>query len=167
MATAVSAPSIDPLVAEFIARTHRLLINGKWVPAASGRTFASFNPANGEILSQIAEGDREDVDRAVKAARAAFETGPWSRMTASERGRAIWRLGDLIDKHNEELAQLESLDNGKPLAVARAADVRLAAELFRYMAGWATKLEGNTIPPTPCASPLESWARSSHGISRS
>ena len=146
MATAVSAPSIDPLVAEFIARTHRLLINGKWVPAASGRTFASFNPANGEILSQIAEGDREDIDRAVKAARAAFETGPWSRMTASERGRAIWRLGDLIDKHDEELAQLESLDNGKPLAVARAADVRLAADLFHYMAGWATKLEDNTIP---------------------
>ena len=146
MATAVSAPTIDPFVSEFVARTHKLLIGGKWMPAASGKSFASFNPATGEVLSKIAEGDREDIDRAVKSARAAFDTGPWCRMTASERGRAVWRLGDLIDKHNEELAQLESLDNGKPLAVARAADVPLAAELFRYMAGWATKLEGNTIP---------------------
>ena len=93
----------------------------------------------------MAEGDREDIDRAVKAARTAFETGAWSKMTASERGRAVWRLGDLIEKNLEELAQLESLDNGKPL-VARAADVPLAADLFRYMAGWATKIEGNTIP---------------------
>jgi phenylacetaldehyde dehydrogenase len=146
MATAVSAPSIDPLVAEFVARTHKILINGKWVPAASGKTFASFNPATGEVLAQIAEGDCEDIDRAVKAARAAFDSGSWSRITASERGRMIWRLGDLIDRHNEELAQIESLDNGKPLKVARGADVPLAAELFRYMAGWATKLEGNTIP---------------------
>src|SRR6202021_504887 len=114
--------------------------------AASGKTFPTYDPATGEVLSRIAEGDKEDIDRAVKAARAAFETGPWAKMTPSERGRLIWKIGDLIEKHLEELAQLESLDNGKPLTVARVADVPLAADLFRYMAGWATKIEGNTIP---------------------
>ncbi len=85
-------------------------------------------------------------DRAVRAARAAFEAGPWSKLTTSERGRLIWKLADLLEENLEEFAQLESLDNGKPLTVARAADVPLAVDLFRYMAGWATKIEGNTIP---------------------
>src|ERR1022692_3744817 len=85
-------------------------------------------------------------DRAVRAARRAFHDGPWSRMTPSERGRLIWRIGDLILEHADELAQLESLDNGKPRAVARVADVPLTADLFHYMAGWATKIEGHTIP---------------------
>src|SRR6202008_4018133 len=106
----------------------------------------TYDPSTGEILARIAEGDREDIDRAVKAARAAFDSGPWSRMTASERGRLIWKLADLIEQHLQEFAELETLDNGKPLKVARAADVPLAVDLFRYMAGWATKIEGNTIP---------------------
>jgi phenylacetaldehyde dehydrogenase len=145
MATAVS-PNIDPHVANFIAERRKMLINGKWVEAASGKTFPTYNPATGEVLANVAEGDKADIDAAVKAARAAFE-GPWRRrMTAAQRGKLIWKLGDLIDQHLEELAELESLDNGKPLTVARAADVPLAAELFRYMAGWATKIEGNTIP---------------------
>ncbi len=144
MATAVS-PSIDPHVANFIAERRKMLINGKWVEAASGKTFPTYNPATGEVLAQVAEGDKADIDAAVKAARAAFN-GPWRRMTPSQRGKLIWKLGDLLDQHVEEFAELESLDNGKPLTVARAADVPLAAELFRYMAGWATKLEGNTIP---------------------
>jgi len=97
------------------------------------------------VLADVAEGDREDVERAVKAARKAF-TGPWSRLTASERGRLIWKLADLLEAHLDEFALIETLDNGKPLAVARAADVPLAVDLFRYMAGWATKLEGTTIP---------------------
>ena len=147
MATAATtATTLAPTVSSFITRKHKMLINGKWVDSASGKRFPTFNPATGEVLSEVAEGDREDIDRAVKAARAAFETGSWSKMTASERGRAIWRLGDLIEKNLEELAQIESLDNGKPLKVARAADVPLTAEMFRYMAGWATKIEGNTIP---------------------
>jgi phenylacetaldehyde dehydrogenase len=146
MATTVPAPSLDQNVTKFVAKKHKMLINGQWVEAASGKTFPTYNPATGEVLSLIAEGDKEDIDRAVKAARAAFESGPWSKITPSERGRLIWKLGDLIEKHNEELAQLESLDNGKPLTVARVADVPLAADLFRYMAGWATKIEGNTIP---------------------
>ncbi len=147
MATAATtATTLAPTVSSFVVRKHKMLINGKWVDSASGKLFSTFNPATGEVLSEVAEGDREDIDRAVKAARAAFETGSWSRMTASERGRAIWRLGDLLEKNLEDFAQIESLDNGKPLKVARAADVPLAAEMFRYMAGWATKIEGNTIP---------------------
>ena len=146
MATTASAPSLDQNVSKFISKTHKILINGKWVEAASGKTFPTYNPATGEVLSRVAEGDKEDINRAVKAARAAFDSGPWSKITPSERGRMIWKLGDLIEKHLEEFAQLESLDNGKPLNVARVADVPLAADLFRYMAGWATKIEGNTIP---------------------
>jgi phenylacetaldehyde dehydrogenase len=151
MATAVTSPSVDSNVAKFVAQTRKMLINGKWVEAASGKTFATFNPATGEVLANIAEGDREDINRAVAAARAAFETGPWSRMSPGERGKLIWKLGDLIEKHLEEFAQLESLDNGKPLKVARVADVPLAAEHFHYYAGWATKIEGNTIPITGAA----------------
>ncbi|HEY1920448.1 MAG TPA: aldehyde dehydrogenase family protein [Streptosporangiaceae bacterium] len=132
-------------VEEFIGAPRQLFINGQWVNAASGRTFETPNPATGEILARVAEGEAEDIDRAVRAARTAFEDGPWSRMTPSERGRIIWRIGDLILEHTQELAQLESLDNGKPVAVAAAADVPLAADLFHYMAGWATKIEGNTI----------------------
>jgi phenylacetaldehyde dehydrogenase len=144
MATALVQP--EEKVTSFVSRTHKMLINGKWVEAASGKTFSTYNPATGEVLARVAEGDKEDIDRAVRAARAAFETGPWSRLTASERGRLIWKIGDLVEKNLEELAELETLDNGKPLKVARAADVPLAVELFRYMAGWATKIEGNTIP---------------------
>jgi phenylacetaldehyde dehydrogenase len=146
MATTASAPLLDQNVSKFVARTNKILINGKWVDAASGKTFPTYNPATGDVLSWVAEGDKEDINLAVKAARAAFESGPWSRITPSERGRLIWKIADLIDKHLEEFAQLESLDNGKPLTIARVADVPLAADLFRYMAGWATKIEGNTIP---------------------
>ncbi|HVO62119.1 MAG TPA: aldehyde dehydrogenase family protein [Terriglobales bacterium] len=123
-----------------------MFINNQFVPAASGKTFPTYNPATGEVLAQVAEGDKEDVNRAVKAARNAFESAAWSDMSASQRGRLIWKLADLVEAHTEEFAQLESLDNGKPLAVARVADVPLAVDLFRYMAGWATKIEGNTIP---------------------
>jgi phenylacetaldehyde dehydrogenase len=146
MASTASASLLDQNVTKFVSKTHKILINGKWVEAASGKTFPTYNPATGEVLSRVAEGDKEDINRAVKAARAAFDSGPWSKITPSERGRMIWKLGDLIEKHLEEFAQLESLDNGKPLSVARVADVPLAADMFRYMAGWATKIEGNTIP---------------------
>jgi len=148
MATAVSLPSINSTVSKFVAQTRKMLIDGKWVEAASGKTFATFNPATGDVLANVAEGDREDINRAVSAARAAFETGAWSRMSPAVRGKLIWKLGDLIDKHLEEFAQLESLDNGKPLKIARIADVPLSVEHFHYYAGWATKIEGNTIPLT-------------------
>jgi phenylacetaldehyde dehydrogenase len=148
MATAVSAPSIDSNVSSFVAKKQKLLINGKWVDSASGKTFPSYNPATGKVLANVAEGDREDIDRAVKAARAAFESGPWSRTSTAGRAKMIWKLADLIEQHLEEFAQLESLDNGKPLSVARVADVPLTVEHMRYYAGWATKIEGNTIPLT-------------------
>jgi phenylacetaldehyde dehydrogenase len=136
---------LDRNVEEFIAAPRQLFINGQWADAASGKTFETPDPATGETLARVAEGDKEDIDRAVRAARAAFDDGPWSRMTPSERGRIVWKIGDLILEHVDELAQLESLDNGKPFVVAQAADVPLAADLFHYMAGWATKIEGNTI----------------------
>ena len=137
--------TLDRDVEAFIGSQRQLFINGQWCDAASGKTFETPNPATGETLARVAEGDAEDINRAVRAARRAFQEGPWGRMTPSERGRIIWRIGDLILEHADELAQLESLDNGKPFAVARAADVPLAADLFHYMAGWATKIEGNTI----------------------
>jgi len=146
MGIAVSPIQIDSRVAEFIDKPRKMLIDGKWVDAASGKTFPTYNPATGEVLAQVAEGDRADIDAAVRAARKAFDSGPWSRMTPSERGKLVWKLADLLEEHLEELATLETLDNGKPLAVARAADVPLAVDMFRYMAGWATKLEGTTIP---------------------
>jgi phenylacetaldehyde dehydrogenase len=143
MATAVVQPDVN--VTGFVSKTRKILINGKWVDAASGKTFPTYNPATGEVLANIAAGDKEDIDRAVKAARAAFETGPWSKISPSERGRLIWKLADLLETHAEEFAQLESLDNGKPLKIARVADLPLAIDHFRYYAGWATKIEGNTI----------------------
>src|SRR6267154_1573713 len=146
MGIAVSPIQIDSRVSDFIAKPRKMLINGKWVNAASGKTFPTYNPATGEVLAHVAEGDREDIEQAVRAARSAFDNGPWRRMTASERGRLIWKLADLLEQHTEEFGYIESLDNGKPLGVAKAADVPLAVDMFRYMAGWATKIEGNTIP---------------------
>ncbi len=146
MGIAISPVQIDSRVSDFIGKPRKMLIDGKWVNAASGKTFPTYNPATGEILAQVAEGDRQDIDAAVKAARKAFDSGPWSRLTASERGKLVWKLADLLEEHLEEFATLETLDNGKPLTVARAADVPLAVDMFRYMAGWATKLEGTTIP---------------------
>jgi phenylacetaldehyde dehydrogenase len=146
MATALKIDPLEDKVHSFISRPRKMLINGKWVEAASGQTFATYNPATGEVLAHVAEGNHEDIDRAVKAARNAFETGRWPQLTPSERGRAIWKLADLLEENLEEFAELESLDNGKPLKIARVADVPLAVDLLRYMAGWATKIEGNTIP---------------------
>jgi phenylacetaldehyde dehydrogenase len=146
MATATQAVQLTDSVTRYVAKTRQMLINGKWVDAASGKTFPTYNPATGEVLANVAEGDKEDINRAVAAARAAFDTGPWSRITPSQRGKLIWKLADLIEQHAEEFAQLESLDNGKPLAIARIADIPGTIDMFRYMAGWATKIEGNTIP---------------------
>jgi phenylacetaldehyde dehydrogenase len=145
MATATQAVPLTDNVTRYVAKTRQMLINGKWVDAASGKTFPTYNPATGDVLAKVAEGDAEDINRAVSAARAAFDTGPWTKLTPSERGRMIWKLADLVEKHAEEFAQLESLDNGKPVTVARVADVPATVDMFRYMAGWATKIEGNTI----------------------
>ena len=143
---AAAHPAISARAQSFLRGAKKNFIDGKWVAAASGKTFDVFNPATGDVIAQCASGDAEDINRAVAAARRAFDSNAWRRMTPSERGKLIWRIGDLILEHADELAELESIDNGKPRAVARVADVPLAADLFHYMAGWATKIEGNTIP---------------------
>lgn len=144
MTLAVDESRIQEVVGSL---NRKMLINGEWVDAASGKTFDSVNPATEEVLASVAHGEAEDVDRAVRAARAAFEDGAaWRKMPHGQRGRIIHKLGDLILEHLEDFALLESLDNGKPHAVAKAADVPLAADMFHYMSGWATKIEGNTIP---------------------
>src|SRR5206468_2336370 len=125
---ATTLAQVDPRVVSFLEKPRKMLINGNWVESVSGKIFPTYDPSTGEVLAQVAEGDRADIDLAVKAARKAFDEGPWCKMTPSERGRLIWKLGDLIDQHLEEFAFLESLDNGKPLTVARAADVLKPAE---------------------------------------
>ncbi|MGD9571323.1 MAG: aldehyde dehydrogenase family protein [Thermoleophilia bacterium] len=143
----MSTTSTPPRSRRLPTGTRELLIDGRWREAASGRTFETVDPATGEVLAEVAEGGAADVDLAVQAARRALD-GPWGRMTPSERGRIVHRVGDLIAEHADELAELDSLDNGKPKSVALAADVALSADLFWYMAGWATKLKGGTITPS-------------------
>ena len=142
----MAAPAILDSVSSFLAEDHGLLIGGRWLPAATGETFAVENPAQENTIANVARGGAEDVQRAVAAARRAFEDGAWRRMNPSDRGQLLWRLADRIEAQAEEFGQLESLDNGKPLAVALAADVALTVDHFRYYAGWATKVEGETIP---------------------
>src|ERR1700681_995833 len=146
MSAVMKEPQISRPVAQFMGTPKKLLIDGKWLAAASERTFEVKNPANGATIARAAEADKADIDAAVRAARRAFESGPWPAMTPSERSKILWRIGDLISKYTDELAELESLDNGKPMTVARAADVPLAADIFQYMAGWGTKIEGKTSP---------------------
>src|SRR3954466_10066759 len=124
----------------------KLLINGAWVEG-SGKAFETINPATGEVLTQVAEATAADVDRAVQAARAAFDdpASKWRKMSASERGRLIWKLADLIEQNIEEIAELETLDNGKPIFESRYIDLPMIVDVFRYYAGWATKIHGDTI----------------------
>jgi len=146
MIDAATTP-LDPTISAFLNDgPKKLLIGGRWVEAASGKTFETINPATGAILARVAEGDREDVDRAVAAARHAVDEGPWRLMTASERARIIYRVADLLEERAEAFAQLETLDNGKPLTVSRRDDVPLSIDYFRYYAGWPTKIEGRTVP---------------------
>jgi aldehyde dehydrogenase (NAD+) len=129
-----------------LAVSTKLLINNHWVDSESGETFATCNPSTGEEICQVAAANAADVDKAVRAARNAFESGTWRRMSASERGRLLYRLADLIEKHADELARLEALDNGKPVSVARRVDVAKTIACYRYFAGWADKVQGKTIP---------------------
>ena len=140
----------DALSAEaraFCERGHGLLIGGEVVPAADGATFATLDPATGSAIALVAQAGDADVDAAVAAARAAFAPdAPWRTMSAAARSAAIWRLADLLEQHADELAQLESLDNGKPVKFARFVDVASSVEQLRYFAGWPTKIEGATLP---------------------
>ncbi len=127
-------------------RQTNMLIGGKWQESRGGKRFPTINPVNEQVIAEIAEGNVADVDAAVKAARTAFESGPWHRMDARDRGRLINKLADLIEANLDELAALETLDNGKPISDAKAADLPLAIDCLRYYAGWADKLTGDTIP---------------------
>jgi aldehyde dehydrogenase (NAD+) len=140
---AVLSPSLK---SRSVSSPTKLLINNQWVESESGKTFTTFNPATGEEIAQVAEADARDVDRAVAAARQALERGPWRTTSASERGRLMNRLVDLMEKHGEELAYLEALDNGMPLSTARNIALPLTIAHFRYFAGWADKNHGKTIP---------------------
>jgi aldehyde dehydrogenase (NAD+) len=152
MATATAEPIAPPKVAN-----QKLLIDGKWVDSASGKTFATTNPATGDTICQVAEADREDVDRAVKAARKAFETGPWrNKITPAQRGRLLYRLADLIEENAKEIAALETLDNGKPIRDSLNVDLPLTAAVYRYYAGWADKIHGKTLPVN---GPYVAWTR--------
>jgi phenylacetaldehyde dehydrogenase len=149
MSTVMSeiAPQLAPSssVREFLVKKPRLLINGEWVEARSGKTLAVFDPATGKEIGRVAEAGSEDVDRAVAAARAAFESGPWQEMLPVAREALLWKLADLIEQHASEFAEIESLDNGKTRFMASIIDVPGSRDYFRYMAGWATKIEGTTM----------------------
>ncbi|MBV6714798.1 aldehyde dehydrogenase family protein [Paenibacillus chitinolyticus] len=138
--------TVRPKIQRFLNGTKRLFIDGEFVDSVYGSTFTTPNPATGDILAVVSEATEEDIDLAVKAARHAFDEGPWPGLSAAERSRLIYRLADLVEDNLEELAQLETLDNGKPIAETRAADLPLAVEHLRYFAGWSTKIVGQTIP---------------------
>ncbi|MDV7246313.1 MULTISPECIES: aldehyde dehydrogenase family protein [Rhodococcus] len=143
--TAVAEHPILPAVRGFLNGNKKLLIDGAWVDAASGKTFATTDPATGATLTEVAHGQAEDIDRAVRAARTAFDTGPWPAMKPNQRERLLWRVGDILSERAAEFGQLEALDNGKSAGIATAVDVAWSADVFRYYAGWATKIEGSTI----------------------
>ena len=127
-------------------RQTQCFIGGEWIPAESGETFETIHPATGEVIAQVAKGDEADVNKAVAAARKAFDEGPWRQMDARERGEIMYRLADLIEAEMEELAALETLDNGKPISDSLAADLPLTIDCLRYYAGYADKIHGQTIP---------------------
>ena len=135
----------DTMPAALLASGGRLLIGADWREAVSGKRFPTINPATGETIAEISEGDAADIDLAVRAARAAFD-GPWAKFSASERGKVLWRIGDLILKNLDELARLETLDAGKPISETTRIDIPYSADVFHYYAGAATKIEGATIP---------------------
>ena len=129
----------------FAAGPHRHLIGGERSPSADGRTFATIDPSTGRPIADVSQGGADDVDRAVRAARAALD-GRWGSMPAPKRAARLYALAELVEAHSDELAELEALDNGKPVRIAKAVDVRLAVEHLRYYAGWPTKIVGQTIP---------------------
>jgi phenylacetaldehyde dehydrogenase len=143
-----AAASLAPAVKAFLDNGPKFLIDGKLVTAKAGATIDVRDPATAQIVARVPEARAEDIDIAVKAARKAFDQGPWSRLTAAERGKLVYKLGEIIERHAEKFAQLESLDNGKPISEARAADIPISYNTFYYMAGWATKISGSTLSPS-------------------
>jgi phenylacetaldehyde dehydrogenase len=148
MDVSASLSRLGNAASSFLAGKHQLFIDNQFVDAKSGKTFDVFDPASGQMIAKVAAADAADVDVAVAAARRAFETGPWPKMLPSERGKLMNKLADLIEVNADELAQIESLDNGKPVTFARFIDIGGTIDMFRYMAGWTTRINGETISPS-------------------
>lgn len=146
MNIAIRKPALRPTTTQFLAKQQKMLIDGKWVDALSGKMLPVEDPATQEVIAHVPAAEKADVDRAVAAARRAFDTGPWSRLSPAERSVMVWRLGDLLEKYADEIAEIESLDNGKPVTNARSSDVAGSIDMFRYMAGWPQRLGGETVP---------------------
>ena len=149
---------IRPTNADFLGEPRQLLIDGAWIDAVSGRTFEVRDPSSDRVIANVAMGEAADIERAVAAARRAFEESDWSRMKPVDRERVLHRIADLIEKHADELAELESIDNGKSIVMARHVDLKHAIEVWRYMAGWPTKLEGQTLPVSGTLVPGQQYA---------
>src|SRR4051812_23711132 len=141
MATATEPRRVTPRTFQT-----KMLIDGQWRDSVSGKTFETVNPATEEVIARVAEGDAADIDLAVQAARRAFDSGPWRKADARDRGRLLYKLADLIEANVDDLAALETLDNGKPISESRHGDLPLVIDCLRYYAGWADKIHGQTIP---------------------
>src|SRR5262252_643791 len=129
----------------------KLFIGGSWIDAVSGKTFETINPATNQVLARVAQADMQDLELAVTAARKAFDEGAWSKTSPAERGRILWRMADLLMQKADEVAKLETMDNGKPIFESRQVEIPFEAEILQYYAGWATKISGDTLPPRPGA----------------
>ena len=145
----------SPQVSKFLTQPQKMLINGEWCDSVSGQTFTTYDPATGDVLAEVPRGGAEDIDRAVKAARTAFEESSWARLRPNLREDLLWRISQAIMEHADDFAELESLDNGKPIGIAHAFDVRAAADCFRYYAGWPSKIQGATNNPSMLLAPTE------------
>ncbi|MEW4948210.1 aldehyde dehydrogenase family protein [Pseudomonas asiatica] len=142
----LSYPAISGEATSFLGKFHRLFIDGQWQDAQSGERRKVFDPATGKVIAEVADGDQADVDKAVSAARRSFDSGAWRKLSGSEKSKVLWRIGELIDKYSQELAELEVLDEGSPYVIVKDAYVRNSAEHFRYYSGWCTKLNGLSVP---------------------
>lgn len=145
----VESLKVQDKVSEFLKEPVKLFINGEFVESKSGKSFSSYDPSTGEILAEVSEAQSEDVDKAVKAAKEAFENGPWPKMTSAERAHLMYKLSILIEENQQEIAEIDSLDNGKPIHEVLGNDIPNAIGQFRYFSGWATKAMGQTIPVSP------------------
>lgn len=145
----VESLKIQDKVSQFLKEPVKLFINGEFVESKSGKTFSTYDPSTGEILAEVSEAQSEDIDSAVKAAKEAFENGPWSKMTSAERAHLMYKLSMLIEENQQEIAEIDSLDNGKPIHEVLGNDIPNAIGQFRYFSGWATKTMGQTIPVSP------------------
>lgn len=142
---AVAQPQLNELNSDGLLRYGKMLIDGEWVDSASGQTFDAIYPGTGQVIAKVALADKEDVDRAVKAARRAFQEGAYAKMNGAARGKILWKIADLMEEHIDELAELETLNNGKPLLESRRVDIPQSIACFRYYAGWSGKIAGQTL----------------------